>query len=133
MVHNDWALASVRDGITAMNRRDWSAFETIHATNLVYESPHSCPILGRNAVRDRYEELVALVPDLHASDVRMIQNDPACNWATFEYVQTGTMPATVSTPDGEMRGSGSRFRVHTTLFVGFDGEGRVAKLRTAHN
>jgi hypothetical protein len=130
MVHDEWASASVRDGLTAWNRRDWSAFESLHTRDVVYDSPHS-HVVGRSAVVRRYRELVATVPDLHASELRMIENDRADHWATFEYVQTGTL-AGATGPDGEARGVGSPFVVHTTMFVRFDDDGRMATLRTVH-
>jgi hypothetical protein len=133
MVHDDWALACVRDGLAAMNRRDWSVFESLHAANVVYESPHAPRLIGRRAVQRRYEELVALVPDLHASELRMIDNNPVDRFATFEFVQTGTLGTTLDGTPRLRRGVGSPFLVRTTMFVRFDGDGRVASLRTGHN
>jgi hypothetical protein len=132
MVHNEWAFACVRDGLTAWNRRDWSAFESLHAPDVVYESPHHSRIVGRSAVVGRYRELVAAVPDLHSSELRMIDNDCAHHRATFEYVQTGTLADEIETPAGAVRGDWSPFVVHTTMFVRFDGDGRMAGVRTVH-
>jgi ketosteroid isomerase-like protein len=133
MVDDGWALACVRDLVSAWNRRDWSALESIYAPNVVYESPHNPPITGRRAMRRRDQALVAIVPDLRESALRMIANDSAGNWATFKFVQTGTLSPDLPTPDGRARRDGSPFVVHTTMFVRFDRDGRVAALRTAHN
>jgi len=128
MVHDDWALACVRDGLTAWNRRDWSAFESLHTCDVVYESSYHVPVVGRSAVVRRYREVVADVPDLHSSGLRMIENDRDQNRATFEYLQTGTLAEVV----GELRVSESPFVVHTTMSVRFDDDGRIAALRTGH-
>ena len=133
MVDDARAWASVRDVVGAWNRRDWSALESLYAANIVYESPHCPPIVGRSALRRREEELVAIVPDLHESELRMIANDAAGNWATFEFVQTGTLFADVPAGDVGARGRGSPFTVRTTMLVRFDDDGRVAGLRTGHN
>jgi ketosteroid isomerase-like protein len=132
MVHREWALACVTDLITAWNRRDWCAVETLYAPDVVYESPHAPPVLGRRAMRCRDEELVAIVPDLRDSDLRLISNDSAGNWAMFTFVQTGTLSPDLPTPEGGLRRAGSPFEVNTTMFVRFDDDGRVASLRTAH-
>jgi len=132
MVHDEWAFACVRDLVAAWNRRDWPALESIYARNIVYESPHSPPIMGLDAMRNWGEDLVAMVPDLQDSGLRMIANDSACGWATFDFVQTGTLPKTFPPPDTTTRTEGAPFAVHTTMFVRFDEDGRVAKLRTAH-
>jgi predicted ester cyclase len=130
MVHSDWALACVRDGLAAWNRRDWSGLESIYATEVVYESPYSLAV-GRTAVRDRQEQLVTAIPDLRWSRLRMIENDCVQNRATFESRQTGTFARTVQT-EGATFGNGSVFVVNTTLSVRFDADGRVASLRTSH-
>jgi ketosteroid isomerase-like protein len=132
MVHDEWAFACVRDLVAAWNRRDWSALDSIYARNVVYESPHSPPVMGVDAMRHWGEDLVAMVPDLHDSGLRMIGNDSACGWATFEFVQTGTLHKTLPPPDTTARSEGAPFAVRTTMFVRFDDDGRVAKLRTAH-
>jgi SnoaL-like protein len=124
VVQDEWALASVRDGVTAWNRRDWSAFETLHTRGVLYESPHA-HVVGRTAVTQKFQELVRIVPDLHSSELRLVENFAANHRATFEYVQTGTLL------DVE-RGVASRFEVATTLFVRFDDHGRVSALRTIH-
>ena len=66
MVHEEWALACVRDSVTAWNRRDWSAFESLHSPDVVYESPHHSRVTGRSAVVRRYREVVDAVPDASA-------------------------------------------------------------------
>jgi ketosteroid isomerase-like protein len=132
MVDEQWAWACIRDVMTAWNRRDWSAFESLHACDVLYESPHHPCIVGRSAVVRRYQDLVAVVPDLRSSGLRMIENDRADQRATFEYIQTGTLSDPVE-PSNELRGPGSPFTVHTTMFVRFDDDGRVAALRTVHN
>jgi hypothetical protein len=132
MVHEDWAFACVRDSMTAWNRRDWSAFESLHAPNVVYESPHHARVSGRSAVLRRYREVVDAVPDVHSSELRMIDNDCTDHWATFEYVQTGTITDKIETPDGDVHGRWSPFVVYTTMFVRFDDEGRMAELKTVH-
>jgi hypothetical protein len=106
--------------------------DSIYARNVVYESPHSPPVMGLDAMRNWGEDLVAIVPDLHDSQLRMIANDSACGWATFEFVQTGTLPRTVPAPGDTAPRDGAPFAVRTTMFVRFDDDGRVAKLRTAH-
>jgi ketosteroid isomerase-like protein len=128
MVHETWALAAARDGMAAMNRRDWAAFESLYAPNVVFERPDAPPIVGRDAVRRYYEEFVAVVPDHRESELRMIENDCAANWAIFSYVETGTWPRQYSTK----RAKGSPFVVHTTTFVRFDHNGRAARLRNAY-
>jgi ketosteroid isomerase-like protein len=133
MVDDGRALACVRDLLGAWNRRDWTALDELYAPNVVYESPHSPPIMGASAMRDREQQLVAIVPDLRDSDLRMLANYPASNWATFTFVQAGTLPTTLPTADGVVQRCGSPFVVHTTMFVRFDDHGRIAKLRTAHN
>jgi hypothetical protein len=52
MVHDDWAFAAARDGMLAMNVRDWAAFESLYAPNVVYERPRSTILRRRTA--DRY-------------------------------------------------------------------------------
>jgi hypothetical protein len=133
MVHEDWALACVRDSMTAWNRRDWAAFESLHSPDVVYESPHHSPVTGRTAVMRRYQEVVEAVPDVRSSELRMVDNDCARHRATFEYVQTGTLADKIETPAGEVRGKLSPFVVHTTMFVRFDDDGRMAGLRTVHD
>ena len=130
MVHEVWALACARDATTAWNRRDWSAFETLHRDDVVYESPHHPTIVGRRAVLLRNRELVALVPDLQLSDLRMVDNERFGRCATFEYVQTGSI-AEVTGPTGE-RGPAVPFSVNTTVYIRFDEDGRIAALRTVH-
>lgn len=130
MVHEVWALACARDATTAWNRRDWSAFETLHSDDVVYESPHHPTIVGRRAVMLRNRELVALVPDLQFSGLRMVDNEPVAQRATFEYLQTGSI-AEVTGPTGE-RGPAVPFSVDTTMYVRFDDDGRIAALRTEH-
>jgi hypothetical protein len=98
---------------------------------VIYESPSSHASIGRDAMRRRYEDLVAAVPDLRGTDLRMIQNDPAGNWATFAFRQTGTLPATGMPERAAPRG-GSPFVVHTTMLLRFDDDGRVVKMHTAH-
>jgi hypothetical protein len=132
MVNDEWALACVRDGLTAWNRRDWSAFESLHTCDVVYDSPHHERVVGRGAVVRRYQDVVAIVPDLHSSELRMIENERVEGRATFEYVQTGTL-AEVIDPDNDIRGPGAPFVVHTTMSVRFDADGRIAALRTAHH
>ena len=133
MVHEDWAFACVRDSMTAWNRRDWSAFESLHAPNVVYESPHHSRVAGRSAVLRRYREIVEAVPDVHSSELRMIENDCTHRCATFDYVLTGTLADDIETPVGSVRGKWSPFVVHTTMFVRFDDEGRMAGVRTVHD
>jgi hypothetical protein len=133
MVRDEWALACVRDLLAAWNGRDWPALESIYARNVVYESPHNPPIIGFDAMRLQGEELVTFIPDLRDSGLRMIANDRVARWATFEFFQTGTLPAALPTPGTPMPSEGTPFTVHTTMFVRFDEDGRVAKLRTAHN
>jgi hypothetical protein len=130
MVDEQWALACVRDAMTAWNRRDWAAFEELHTSDVVYDSPHS-HVIGRTAVLRRFQELIAIAPDLHSSELRMIENDRNAHRGTFEYIQTGTL-ADVIGPDDELRGPGSPFVVHTTMFVRFDSHGRMSALRTVH-
>jgi hypothetical protein len=130
MVHDDYALACVQDATTAWNRRDWISFESLHSPDVIYESPHHAPVIGLGAVLRRYQELVSAVSDLHTSDLRMVENDRAGHYATFEYLQTGTLPVS-ATDENEPRLGGS-FTVHTTMFVCFDDDGRIAVLRTAH-
>lgn len=132
MVHEEWALACVRDSMTAWNRRDWSAFESLHSPDVVYESPHHARVTGRSAVVRRYREVIEAVPDVHSSELRMIENDRAHHRATFEYVQTGTLAETIDTPAGAVRGKWSPFIVRTTMFVRFDNEGRMVGVRTIH-
>jgi hypothetical protein len=130
MVHQDWAEACIRDLVGAWNRRDWSTLESLYAPDVVYEGPHAA-IVGRSAMQRRDEQLVALIPDLHGSDLRISANDTAGHWATFRFLQTGTPISDLPTPQG-VRRAGSTFAVHTTMFVRFDEDGRVAGLRTAH-
>jgi hypothetical protein len=131
VVHDDYALACVQDATTAWNRRDWTSFESLHSSDVIYESPHHPPVIGRRAVLRRYQDLVASVSDLHTSDLRMIENDRAGHSATFEYVQTGTLLA-VSATDVDGRLHRPSFAVHTTMFVRFDDDGHIAVLRTKH-
>jgi hypothetical protein len=130
MVHDQRALVSVRDSLDAANRRDWAAFASLHTRDVVYESPHS-HVVGRRAVVRRFQELVALVPDLCSSELRLIENYYSDNEAMFEYVQTGTLADEV-TRKGELHGRGTPFLIHTTMFVGFDHDGRVTAWRTLH-
>jgi hypothetical protein len=130
MVHDQRALASVLDCLTAGNRRDWAAFETLQAPDVVYESPHSHAV-GRRAVVRRFQELVALVPDLWSSELRLIENFYSDDEAMFEYVQTGTLFDEIAS-NGELHGPGSPFVVHTTMFVSFDHGGRITGWRTLH-
>jgi ketosteroid isomerase-like protein len=116
----------------AWNRRDWATLDVLYAPNVVYESPHAPPIFGRSAMRRREEELVDIVPDLRDSELCSISNDSSTNWATFTFLQTGTLSPDLPTPDGAPRRAGSAFAVNTTMFVRFDEDGRVDKLRTAH-
>ena len=132
MVDEDWAWACVRDAMTAWNRRDWPAFESLHAPGVSYESPHHPSIVGRGAVLRRHQDLVAIVPDLHSSQLRMIDNDREDQRATFEYIQTGALSDTFG-PNDEFRGPASQFVVYTTMFVRFDDDGRITNLRTVHN
>jgi len=131
MVHEEWALACVRDAVTAWNCRDWSAFESLHTHDVVYDSPHS-HVAGRGAVLRRYQELVAIVPDLHSSELRMTEIDSTDRRATFEYVQTGTLAEDLLDP-GDGFGPRSPFAVRTTMSVRFDGDGRISALQTVHN
>jgi hypothetical protein len=82
-------------------------------------------------VRRRYEDLIALVPDLQSSQLRMLWNDPAHNLAEFEFVQTGTRVEHAEIPDGATSKS-APFVVDTTLIVEFDDSGRIATLVSAH-
>jgi hypothetical protein len=129
MVHDEWAVACAHDATTAFNRRDWSAFETLHRHDVVYESPHNPRVVGRRAVIRRNRELVALIPDLHLSAPRMTKSEPGERRATFEYLQTGTLAD--GGPSRE-RGTASPFVIHTTMHVRFDEDGRIAALRTVH-
>jgi hypothetical protein len=129
VVHDDWAWACVRDAVAAWNRRDWGVFQSLHAADVVYESPHSRAV-GRSAVRCRFQELVAAVPDVQSSELRMIDNDCRQHRATFECIQTGTLAADVETVDVD---NWAPFVVHTTMFVRFDDDGRIAGLRTEHS
>jgi hypothetical protein len=130
MVHDQYAFASVSDGLNAWNRRDWAAFASLHTHNVVYDSPHS-HVVGRRAVVQRYRELVDLVPDLCFSALRLVENNRSRRRAMFEYVQTGTLAGQRS-PVNEPRGLSSRFVIHTTMFVQFDDDGRMCALRTVH-
>jgi ketosteroid isomerase-like protein len=132
MVDEQWAWACVRDALTAWNRRDWSAFDSLHACDVLYESPHHPRIVGRSAVVRRYQDLVAIVPDLHSSALQIVENDRADHRATFEYIQTGTLADLVGS-NSELRGPGAPFVVHTSMLVRFDDDGRMAALRTAHH
>jgi hypothetical protein len=127
MVTDEWALASARDGLTAMNQRDWSMLDSLCAANVVYESPQFNAV-GRDGLQRCYEDLVKAVPDLCGSDLQMIQNDADGNWATFTFVQTGT-PLTAAP---RVVGDGSRFAIRTTMFLRFDDDGLVARMHTAH-
>jgi steroid delta-isomerase-like uncharacterized protein len=131
MVDGQWAVACIRDNLAAWNRRDWTAFESLHAPDVLYDSPHSGRIVGRTAVVLRYREITDAVPDLQATELRMVENDCVDHAATFEYVQTGTL-ANADAPCVDVRGVGSPFVVHTTMFVRFDDDGRLTALRTAH-
>jgi hypothetical protein len=131
MVHHDYALACVQDATMAWNCRDWTSFESLHSCDVIYESPHHAPVIGRGAVVRRYQDLVAAVTDLHSSEPRMIENDRAGHYAAFEYVQTGTL-ADARATDEDVRLHGLPFTVHTTMFVRFDDDGRIAVLRTLH-
>jgi hypothetical protein len=131
MVHADYALACVQDATTAWNCRDWISFESLHSSDVIYESPHHAPIIGHRAVMRRYRDVVATVTDLQTSELRMIENDRAGHHATFEYVQTGTL-RDLSAADDDERLHGSSFSVPTTMFVRFDDDGRIAVLRTEH-
>jgi hypothetical protein len=119
--------------LSAWNRRDWLALESLYAPDVVYESPHVPLVVGRAAMRRRDEELIALVPDLRSSELRITANDSAGNWATFKFVQTGTLSSEVPTPESRVAREMPTFVIHTTMFVRFDEHGRVAGLRTAHN
>ena len=130
MVHEDWALAAVRDVTKAWNCRDWAAFESLHRHDVVYESPHHPPVAGRRAVVRRSREIVALVPDIQTSALRMTGNDRVERCATFEYLQSGTLAEVVGPFDE--RGPACPFEVHTTMHVRFDDDGRIAALTTSH-
>jgi hypothetical protein len=131
MVDGQWAAACIRDNLRAWNLRDWAAFKSLHSRNVCYESPHLGRVVGRRAVVRTYQQVVATVPDLWSSHLRMIDNDRAADQATFEYLQTGTLPD-VDPLTGAARGPGSPFAVHTTMFVRFDRAGRMTAYRTAH-
>ena len=77
----------------------------------------------------RNRELIALVPDLQLSELRLVDNERVARCATFAYLQTGSI-ADVG-PNGE-RGSAVPFAVNTTMYVRFDDDGRIAALRTVH-
>jgi hypothetical protein len=131
MVHSDYAVACLRDAMTAWNGRDWAAFETLHTPGVVYESPHHPLIVGRSAVVRRYQDLAYFVPDWEWSELQMIENDRGDHRAVFECTQTGTL-ADIIDAETDIRGPGSPFVVPTTVFVRFADDGRVAALRTVH-
>lgn len=129
-VPDAWPLERVLDSVTAWNHRDWLTVESLHAHDVVYETPLA-RVVGRGAVVRRFQELVAQIPDLQTSELRMTENDSPHNCATFEFIQSGTLE-NVAGADGESAGEAVSFRVHTTMFVRFDEDGRIAAMRTVH-
>jgi hypothetical protein len=127
-----WALARIRELLSAWNRRDWSAVEALYAPDIAYDGPDLPAVVGRPAMQRRDQAIAARVPDLHCSEPRITGNGVNGKWAIFKFVQSGTPSSDLTTPNGSVLAKGSRFEIETTLLVRFDELGRVAGLRTAH-
>ncbi len=128
MVTRAQAQAYLRHATSAIDARDWAAFERLHHPDIFYVTPIS-RCVGRAAFRQRFEELVAAVPDL-SLQLRTITTEPVQNRVVFEAIQHGTLQAPLATKDGTVPATGRPFTLHSTLIVTFDDDGLVISMRS---
>jgi hypothetical protein len=115
--------------LDATNRRDWGALDAILSVGVVYVSPLS-RCFGRQAVQERYRELVAAIPDLRSFDLRLVGVTPERHSAVLVHQQTGTLTRDLAIPGGILRGTGAPFVADTEALVTFDEEGFVLAVHT---
>lgn len=115
----------IRDHIDAMNRADLEAWLSHFAPDAVVRDPqHPDPIVGRDALRQNFQELHAAF-----SDVRVVEHTIVEDGATFAFqgairaTHTGAIPG----PDGELPPTGRTVEVPMAFFVEADDQGRVAR------
>jgi hypothetical protein len=124
-----WAMACAFDGVDAFNRRDWCAMDSLHHPDVVYMGPLS-RCVGRETTRQRYEELVAAVPNLRGFDLQLVDVRTARRRAEFVYQQVGTLLHDLPTPGGMLLGTRDRFLADTEMTLTFDADGLIVAVDT---
>ncbi|MDX1534102.1 MAG: ester cyclase [Thermoplasmata archaeon] len=85
---------------SAMNARDWAAWDELHAENVVLHSPDSPePTKGRENVRAWYKGFTDGFPDLDVTQLRLFASG---EWVVGEYTVKGTHTGPLPGPEGEI-------------------------------
>ena len=109
----------------AMVARDWAAWNSLHAEDVVLHSPDSPgPTQGREKVQAWYKGFTDGFPDLDVKSLRLLASG---DWVVGEYVVSGTHTGTLPGPEGEIPPTNKRVHVPSATFYRVEG-GRVAEI-----
>lgn len=109
----------------AMNARDWSAWDDLHAENVVLHSPDSPgPTEGRANVQAWYKAFTDGFPDLDVKQLRLFASG---DWVVGEYSVTGTHTGPLPGPEGEIAPTNNKVTMGSATVYRVEG-GKVAEI-----
>lgn len=106
---------------------DLAAYEAMFHPDVAWRSP-AFDCVGAAAVRQRYNEILAAVPD-YESKVRTWAVDVIADRAVFKLVQTGTVARDLVGTAATFPASPAKFVLHSVMAVQFDESGLITKVQ----
>ena len=109
----------------AMVGRDWEAWNSLHAEEVVLHSPDSPePTKGRDKVQAWYKAFTVGFPDLDVTSSRLFASG---EWVVGEYVVSGTHTGPLAGPEGEIPPTNKRVQLPSATVYRVEG-GKVAEI-----
>lgn len=119
------SLRVIEEIENVMNARDWGAWESLHAENVILHSPDSPePTQGREKVKAWYMAFTDGFPDL---DVKSLRHFGQGDWVVGEYSVTGTHTGPLPGPEGEIPPTNKRVTMASATVYRVAG-GQVAEI-----